>query len=324
MSRDNPQAVENRDFNGGNDYATASIRTMVSDKEMDKLVEGVLYAQATAEAAGKKGVESLVAGDNISIVEQDDGTVVISSTANNAFIDLAKCKEGNFVSMSKLNEAIRQAYNAKDPACARVNIYISSDEPLSVDIAAIQFVSNCNYYFNAASDSVLYTINDTTINAGGVAVNNLSNCDFHGIDIETCRIVFYKCKNLQFFNCEFGGNTLAGSVTFDQCSDIYMDNCQFVSSRTPIQINSVTDSGFEWIMFENCIFLMSNAIKALTAASAVNPNEIITFANCYYSDMTLVTKEYVDYNPRGARINVALYEITSLTAEEVSDIFENA
>ena len=36
--------------------------------------------------------------------------------------------------------------------------------------------------------------------------------------------------------------------------------------------------------------------------------------------MTLVTKDYINYNASGARINVALYEITSLSTEEVSDI----
>ena len=309
MARDKDiQRVENVDFNNGATYTNP--RTMVSGREMDKVVEGILYAQGKAEEAA-----NLVAGDNITITKNEDGATVISATANNAFIDLAKLIDGSAVSMSKLNEAIRQAHNAKDPACARVNIYISSDQPLSVNITAIQFISNCNYYFNAVSDSVTYTINDN-----GLSIDGLSNCDFYGLDISNCRIAFNGCKNIQFFNCEFSGNILSSTIAFVNCSDVYMDNCQFRGNRTALQIQSATTGGFEWIMFENCIFHLDSNVQALNAYAAVNPQEIITFANCYYSDMTLVTKDYVNYNASGARINVALYEITSLSTEEVSEL----
>ena len=303
-----PRRVENIDFNSGNDYQNQ--RTMVSDREMDRLVEGVLYAQKKAEEAA-----NLVAGDNITITQNEDGATVISATANNAYIDLAKLIDGSAVSMSKLNEAIRQAYNAKDPACARVNIYISSNQPLSVNITAIQLISNCNYYFNAVSDSVTYTMN-----TDGLSIDGLSNCDFYGLDISNCRIAFNGCKNIQFFNCEFSGNILSSTIAFVNCSDVYMDNCQFRGNRTALQIQSATTGGFEWIMFENCIFHLDSNVQALNAYAAVNPQEIITFANCYYSDMTLVTKDYVDYNASGSRINVALYEITSLSTEQVNQI----
>ena len=318
--RTDPEKVNNTDFNGGVNYIAQ--RTMVSDREMDKLVEGVLYAQKKAQEAldsAQSKQSALEAGDNITINYKEDGTAVISSTANNAYIDLAKLIDGSAVSMSKLNEAIRQAYNAKDPACARVNIYISSDQPLSVNISAIQLISNCNYYFNAVSDSVTYTMN-----TDGLSIDGLSNCDFYGLDISNCRIAFNGCKNIQFFNCEFVGNILSSTISFVNCSDVYMDNCQFRGNRTALQIQSATTGGFEWIMFENCIFHLDSNVQALDAYSAVNPKEIITFANCYYSDMTLVTKDYVNYNASGARINVALYEITSLTAGEVSEIFNNA
>ena len=312
--RTDPEKVNNTDFNGGVNYTAQ--RTMVSDREMDKLVEGVLYAQKKAEEAA-----NLVAGDNITITQNEDGATVISATANNAFIDLSKLVENGSVSITKLNSAIAQAYASKDPACARVNIYISAEQALSVDLSSITFIGNCNYYFNAAGGKVLYT--------GSISLSNVANCDFYGLTINSNGSIYMEdCSNLQFFNCHINGSSLVPAMSLSNCSDMYFDNCQIESTRPAINISGYnTLNKFEWIMFENCIFHMGNTTKVLTATGANNPNEIITFANCYYNDMTLVTKERVDYNPNGARINVALYEITSLSTEQVNEIadgvFEN-
>ena len=307
--RTDPEKVKNTDFNGGTNYTSA--RTMVSDREMDKLVEGVLYAQKKAEEAA-----NLVAGDNISITYKEDGTAVMSSTANNAFINLDKLVENGVVSISALNTAIANAYASKDPACARVNIYIGSETGYSVNLTGITFLSNCNYYFGSGKNNTSFY--------GEAYLTSVRNCDFYNLNMfsggETDMVFsLSSCSNIQFFNCSF--RTLGSICPFvlTSCSDIYLDNCQFASTLYAISISDSANE-FKWIMFENCIFHMSNANIVLYAGGATNSKEIITFANCYYSDMTLVTKDYVYYNPNGARINVALYEITSLSTEQVNEI----
>jgi hypothetical protein len=166
---------------------------------------------------------------------------------------------------------------------------------------------------------------------GTIALTTVDNCDFYGISLsnytgaEYC-LTLFNCLNLQFFNCSF--NTIGNGtcVSVDGSYDLYFDNCNFQAYGKAIKVSD-SSTLFKWIMFENCIFYIDTFSRiphrpvAVDASNATNTNEIITFANCYYNDMVLVTKEHA--TTAGARINVALYEITSLSTEEVSEIADD-